>query len=161
MIADTWGHGVMRWHASTSLSLQRSGDCTDAHSARMARMALWLWGDDVSRELLAAIVCHDVAEGGPGGTGDVPGPSKHGAYGSAVLERQRGLDEVRGVGRLMAALDVHDDNRLRFLDRLDAYRWAALVEPRALDSGGFPECRDWLLREAERLGVRDKVDPVL
>ena len=25
MIADTWGHGVMRWHACTSRALQRSG----------------------------------------------------------------------------------------------------------------------------------------
>lgn len=160
MIADTWGYGVMRWHASTSRALQRSGDTTDAHAARMARMALWLW-PDASRELLAAIVCHDTAEGGPGGTGDVPGPSKHGAYGAAVLERQRGLDESRGVERLMSALDGHGAIRLHFLDRLDAYRFAAAVAPWELGDDGWPEARAWLLLRSDRLGVRDKVEAVL
>ena len=160
MIADTWGHGVMRWHACTSITLRRSGDCTDAHAARMARMALWLW-PDASRELLAAIMFHDVAEGGPGGTGDVPGPSKDGAYYEAILERQWEVDEERGFGRLMAALLWEDAARLRFLDRLDAYRWAAAVAPWELSGDGWPEARAWLLREAGRLGVRDKADAVL
>ena len=160
MIADTWGHGVMRWHASTSLTLRRSGDCTDAHGARMARMALWLW-PDASRELLAAIMFHDVAEGGPGGTGDVPSHSKEGAYLGAILERQRDVDEERGTAGIMAALSWGDAARLRFLDRLDAYRWAASVVPWELGGDGWPEAREWLLAEAERLGVRDKVGAVL
>ena len=160
MIADTWGHGVLRWHASTSMTLQRSGDTTDAHAARMARMALWLW-PDASRELLAAIMFHDVAEGGPGGTGDVPGPSKEGDYGSAILDRQRDVEEERGIAPVMATLSGDDAARLRFLDRLDAYRWVAAIVPWELGGHGCPEARAWLLREAERLGVRDKVEAVL
>lgn len=160
MIADTWGHGVMRWHACTSMALQRSGDTTDAHAARMARMALWLW-PDASRELLAAIVLHDVAEGGPGGTGDVPGPSKRGMYGAALSERERDVKEERGIDRLMSVLSGGDAIRLHFLDRLDAFRWAASVAPWELDRDGWPEARAWLLREAERLGVLDKVGTVL
>lgn len=160
MIADTWGHGVMRWHACTSLTLQRSGDTTDAHSARMARMALWLW-PDASRDLLAAIVCHDVGEGGPGGTGDVPGPSKVGAYGDAIIERQWEVEDERGILRLMVDLPVSDAIRLRFLDRLDAYRFAASVAPWELSGDGWPEARARLLRQAGRLGVRDKVEAVL
>lgn len=160
MIADTWSHGVMRWHANPSMTLQRSGDTTDAHAARMARMALWLW-PDASRELLAAIMMHDVAEGGPGGTGDVPGPSKEGAYLGAILERQRDVEEDRGIRRLMDVLSGGDAARLHFLDRLDACRWAAAVAPWELDGGDWPEARVRLLREAERLGVRDKVGPVL
>lgn len=160
MIADTWGHGVMRWHACTSIALQRSGDTTDAHSARMARMALWLW-QDASREMLAAIMFHDVAEGGPGGTGDVPGPSKEGDYGGAIINRQWEVEEDRGISRLMAVLSGADATRLRFLDRLDAYRWAAAVAPWELSGDGWPEAREWLLAEAERLGVRDKVEGVL
>ena len=160
MIADTWGHGVMRWHACASRALQRSGDCTDAHSARMARMALWLW-PDASRELLAAIVCHDVAEGGPGGTGDVPGPSKEGAYGGAIVERQWEVEEERGIARLIAVLSGDDARRLHFLDRLDAYRWAASVAPWEMGDDDWPEARARLLRDAGRLGVRDKVEAVL
>lgn len=160
MIADTWGHGVMRFHASTSITLRRSGDCTDAHAARMARMALWLW-PDASRDLLAAIVYHDVGEGGPGGTGDVPGPSKEGAYGGAIAERQWEVEEERGIARLMAVLSGDDATRLRFLDRLDAYRFAAAVAPWEMGGEYWPEARVWLLREAERLGVCDKVEEVL
>ena len=161
MIADTWSHGVMRWHANQSPALRNSGDTIDSHSNRMAKMALWLWGDDVSRQLLAAIVCHDVAESGPGGTGDVPGPSKEGAYLSAILERQRDVEGDRGISRLMSALSGEDANRLWFLDRLDAYRWAAAVAPWELGDDGWPEARAWILRGAERLGVRDKVGAVL
>ena len=160
MIADTWGHGVMRWHACTSITLRRSGDCTDAHAARMARMALWLW-PDASRDLLAAIAIHDVAEGGPGGTGDVPSHSKQGAYGGAIAGRQRDLEWERGLYHLMYELSRDDAARLRFLDRLDAYRWAASVAPWEMGGDGWPEARAWLLREAERLGVRDKVEAVL
>lgn len=160
MIADTWGHGVMRWHACTSMTLRRSGDCTDAHSARMARMALWLW-PDASRDLLAAIMFHDVAEGGPGGTGDVPSHSKEGAYLSAILERQRDVDEDRGIGRLWDALSGADAARLRFLDRLDAYRWAAAVAPWELSDADWLKSHAWLVCEAERLGVLDKVGTVL
>lgn len=160
MIADTWGHGVMRWHACTSITLRRSGDCTDAHSARMARMALWLW-PDASRDLLAAIMFHDVAEGGPGGTGDVPGPSKEGAYLGAILERQWEVEEERGIARLIAALSGEDAHRLYFLDRLDAYRWAASVAPWEMGDDDWPEARVELLVEADRHGVRDKVEAVL
>ena len=160
MIADTWGHGVMRWHACTSLTLQRSGDTTDAHSARMARMALWLW-PDASRDLLAAIMFHDVAEGGPGGTGDVPSHSKEGAYLSAILERQRDVEDGRGIGRLWDALSGADAARLRFLDRLDAYRWAAAVAPWEMDDDDWLGARARLIRHAELLGVRDKVEAVL
>lgn len=160
MIADTWGHGVMRFHASTSITLQRAGDTTDAHSARMARMALWLW-PDASRDLLAAIVFHDVAEGGPGGTGDAPGPSKEGAYAAAILERQLEVEDERGIAHLLASLSGEDAIRLRFLDRLDAYRFAAAVAPWEIGGADWPEARVRLLRDAERLGVRDKVEPVL
>lgn len=160
MIADTWPHGVMRFHACTSITLQRSGDTTDAHAARMARMALWLW-PDASRDLLAAIVFHDVAEGGPGGTGDVPGPSKEGAYAAAILERQLEIEDERGIAHLLSSLSGEDAIRLRFLDRLDAYRFVSAVDPRALLSDGWPEARVRLLRDADRLGVRDKVEPVL
>lgn len=160
MIADTWGHGVMRWHACTSMTLQRSGDCTDAHSARMARLALWLW-PDASRDLLAAIVCHDVAEGGPGGTGDVPGPSKEGFYAETIRARQMDVEDERGITRLMDAMSGADATRLRFLDRLDAYRWAAAVAPWEMGDDDWPEARAELLVEADRHGVRDKVEAVL
>lgn len=161
MIADTWGHGVMRWHANKWPALRNSGDCTDAHSNRMAKMALHLWGDDASKELLAAIAIHDDSEGGPGGSGDVPGPIGGSTLGHAVKVHQILQEEGRGTTRFLRSLSNTDAVRLRFLDRLDAYRWTALVEPRALADDGWPEAREWLLREAERLGVSDKVEGVL
>ena len=160
MIADTWGHGVMRWHANKWPALRNSGDDTDAHSNRMAKQALWLW-PDASRDLLAAIVLHDSAEGGPGGTGDVPGPSKVGTFGGALAIRTAKIERERGTDRWLWHLTADDCRRLRFVDVLDAFRWAKLCEPRALAGDGWPEAREWLLAEAERLGVRDKVEAVL
>ena len=160
MIADTWGHGVMRWHANKWPALRNSGDDIDAHSSRMAKLALWLW-PDASRELLAAIALHDDAEGGQGGTGDVPGPGKVGDLGAALATRTRQVERARGTCMHLHHLHDTDECRLRFVDVLDAYRWAALCEPRSLADDGFPEALTWLLREAERLGVRDKVEAVL
>lgn len=37
----------------------------------------------------------------------------------------------------------------------------AAVAPWELPGDGWPEARTWLLREADRLGVRDKVEAVL
>lgn len=158
MIADTWGHGVMRWHANKWPALRNSGDCTDTHSNRMAKLALWLWGADVSRDLLAAIALHDDAESA---TGDVPGPGKVGTFGAALTVRTAEIERERGTCRWLWHLDADDQRRLCFLDRLDAIRWAQLCEPRALSGDGWPEARVWLLREAERLGVSDKVEAVL
>lgn len=158
---DCWGYDANRWHTNQSPALRNSGDTIDSHSNRMAKMALWLWGDDVSRELLAAIVFHDCAESGPGGTGDVPGPSKEGAYLGAILERQWRVEEERGIACLLDALSEEDEARLHFLDRLDAYRWAAAVAPWEMGDDDWPEARASLLHDAERLGVLDKVEAVL
>ena len=158
---DCWGYDANRWHTNQSPALRNSGDTTDSHSNRMAKMALWLWGDDVGRDLLAAIVFHDCAESGPGGTGDVPGPSKEGAYAAAILERQLEVEADRGIAVLFASLSGEDAIRLRFLDRLDAYRWAAAIAPWGMGGDGWPDARVRLLREADRLGVRDKVEPVV
>ena len=157
---DCWNHTARRWHASPWPALRNSGDDTDAHSNRMAKLALWLW-PDASRELLAAIVLHDSAEGGPGGTGDVPGPSKVGTFGGALAIRTAKIERERGTCRWLWHLTADNCRRLRFVDVLDAYRWAKLCEPRALAGDGWPEARVSLLRDAERLGVRDKVEAVL
>lgn len=154
---DCWGNGVNRWHANKWPALRNSGDTTDAHSNRMAKMALHLWGEDASRELLAAIAFHDDSEGGPGGSGDVPGPIGGTSLGHAVKEHQILQEEGRGTVYLLRELSNTDAVRLRFLDRLDAYRWVALVEPRALADDGWPECKRWLTVETWCLGVRDKV----
>lgn len=153
---DCWGNGVNRWHANKWPALRNSGDTTDAHCNRMAKMALYLWGKDASRELLAAIVYHDDSEGGPGGSGDVPGPIGGTSLGHAVKVHQSLQEEGRGTGDYLRGLSEADAARLRFLDRLDAWRWASLIEPRALADDGWPECRAWLVEEAWRLGVSGK-----
>lgn len=158
---DTWPHTCLRWHASPWPALRNSHDCTDAHSNRMAKLALWLWGADVSRELLAAIAMHDDAEGGHGGTGDVPGPSKIGTFGAALAVRTAEIERERGTGRWLWHLNADDCRRLRFVDVLDAFRWTQLCEPRALSGDGWPEAREWLLAEAERLGVLTHVEGLL
>lgn len=158
---DCWNHTSLRWHANPWPALRNSGDDTAAHSNRMAKLALWLWGADVSRELLAAIATHDDAEGGPGGTGDVPGPGKVRDFGAALSIRTAKIERERGTCRWLWHLTADDCRRLRFVDVLDAWRWVSLCEPRALASDDWPEARAWLLAEAERLGVLLAVEEAL
>lgn len=157
---DCWNHTCLRWHASPWPALRNSGDDTAAHSNRMAKLALWLW-PDASRELLAAIVLHDSAEGGPGGTGDVPGPSKVGTFGGALAIRTAEIERERGTCRWLWHLTADDCRRLWFVDALDAFRWVQLCEPRALAYDDWPEARTRLLAEAERLGVLAQVEGAL
>ena len=158
---DCWNHTARRWHASPWPALRNSGDDTAAHSNRMAKLALWLWGADVSRDLLAAIVLHDSSESGPGGTGDVPGPSKVGTFGGALTVRTAKIERERGTCRWLWHLTADDQRRLRFVDVLDALRWVSMCEPRALAGDGWPEAREWLLAEAEHLGVLTQVEGLL
>ena len=84
---------------------------------------------------------------------------KTAAYGALVVESRLPLRP--GIARLIAMLSGDDARRLHFLDRLDAYRWAASVAPWEMGDDDWPEARASLLCDAERLGVRDKVEPVL
>lgn len=129
-----------RWHANPELC--HTIDPVGAHSGRMAVLALHLWGDGASRDLLAACLCHDLGEHM---TGDVAWPAKQDAALGAALDRI----EAESLDRMgmTYSLSAEDARRLKYLDRLDAYLWVQHHRPDVLDRDGWPEAATWLRTE--------------
>jgi 5'-deoxynucleotidase YfbR-like HD superfamily hydrolase len=136
-----------RWHANADLC--HTVDPVSAHSCRMAILALDIWGADASRDLLVACLCHDMGEAT---TGDVPAPAKRDPGLRAALIRLE--DEALDDLGLSFSLSAEDADRLTFLDRLDAYKWAQHHAPHILDRAGWSAQRIWLIQESDRLRVR-------
>lgn len=125
-----------RWHANPDMC--HTFDPVASHSARMGILALKLWPDS-SRELLVACLCHDLGEHM---TGDVAWPAKQDPDLGAALDR---IEEasLKAMG-LYYALGPRDQNRLKYLDRLDAYLWVQHNCPHILSRDGWPEALRWL-----------------
>ena len=135
-----------RWH--TSPDLCHTVDPVGSHSARMGVLALQIWGAGASRDLLAACLCHDLGESV---TGDVPQPAKRDRRVREALE----FAEDRALAAMGMAFDLTADDarRLKFLDRLDAYHWAAHHAPHILARDGWRADLQWLVAERDSLGV--------
>lgn len=133
-----------RWHANPDLC--HTIDPVGAHSARMAVLALEIWGAGASRELLVACLSHDLGEWA---TGDVPQPAKR----DPRVREALGLAEDRALAAMGMTfiLTANDARRLKFLDRLDAYLWADHHAPHILVRDGWREDLAWLQREADDL----------
>lgn len=133
-----------RWHANPDLC--HTVDPVGWHSGRMGVLALHLFGNSASRELLVACLCHDLGESM---TGDVAQPAKRDPELKAALDRIEGkaLDDM---GMTFALNDL-DRKRLKYLDRLDAYLWAYQNTPHVLDGNGWPEDAAWLHSAREEL----------
>jgi len=140
---------VTRWHSGRCAPwLARTNDTIGGHSGRMATLALHFWGDGASRDLLAACIKHDLGEYS---VADVPYTAKTDPDLRSALDRLEAAALAR-VG-MSYDLSVDDADRLKFLDRLDAYLWARHHAPQII---GWQEWRDDLkkLRDlAEKVGV--------
>ena len=134
-----------RWHANPDLC--HTVDPVAAHSARMGVLALTLW-PSVSGNLLAACLVHDLGERW---VGDAPHPAKRDGEFRASLDRLESA-ALEAIG-LLPIISDEDSRRLRFLDRLDGYLWAARHAPKTMTGDGWPEQREWLLREAAEVGA--------
>lgn len=136
---------VTRWHSGPSAPwLAHTQDRLHGHGGRMAVLALHVWGDDASRQLLAACILHDLGEYH---VADVPAPAKADRTLRAALDRLEDMALYR-MG-LSYGLSADDDLRLKFLDRWDAYLWAQLHAPQILQRA------DWLagLARLKRLAL--------
>ena len=133
-----------RWHANPDLC--HTVDPVAAHSGRMGILALVCFGNDASRALLAACLCHDLGEVW---TGDAPYTAKQDPDLKAALDRMEAM-YLADMG-LLFGLQMVDARRLKYLDRLDAYLWAEHHAPHVLDSDGWPEQRAWLDKEWSEL----------
>lgn len=151
-----WRSGVARWHANPWPALRGSGDTTDAHQGRCVRLLVCLHPNP-SAALLAAAACHDVQECV---TGDVPGAAKErpSAFGDAVWFRE--MEAAVEMGLPLAG--GKEEWWITLVDKLDAWLWAQLVEPRAVRND--PSWRDHaaeILELAKDLGCEDTVGAMI
>lgn len=106
---------VSRWHANPDVPAQSLAD----HQCRVAQIGLFFW-PNCEASLLYAALHHDCGELI---VGDVPKPSKDDDPELAALLHLR-----EAVARASMGIDVidHNDPRLIFADRLEAYTYVAL-----------------------------------
>lgn len=137
-------NSVHRWH--TTPALVRLLQTNAQHSGSMAALALDLW-PDCSRALLVGCIMHDAPEYV---TGDMPGGAKHRYPGLKSIMDQIEDDaaDTNGWGFKISETDA---DRLKFLDRLEPYLFAALHAPHILGGNGWPEAIAWLEAECGRL----------
>lgn len=138
---------IRRWHANPALA--HIPDTLGGHGGRMGILALQIWGDGASRELLAACLCHDLGEYA---TGDVPKPAKADPTLRSALTRLE--DAALHKLGMSYSLSAEDQRRLKYLDVLDAYLWCELHRPDLLDRDGWPDDRAWL--DAEKADLERK-----
>ena len=148
-MTDTWHHGMtLRWHSNPWPALRNSGDTVDAHQNRMLRKRRDLWPGDDPR-LDDAILAHDLAETF---TRDWSSPMKDAIPG--LQDALYAVDAVYLAHIGFTALDPDTQAKLKFLDQLDAFRWAVLHEPRC--AAEFLPARRRLYEDMQALGLRGK-----
>ena len=129
---------VRRWHTNPHLS--HTVDPVGYHSGRMAILALKLWPYDW--DTVAACLTHDLGEFA---SGDIP-------WNGDKTTANKVADEWSIENELDWHLDVMTD-RLKFLDKLDAYLWARHHAPDILKDTAWQSQKYWLECEAKQLGV--------
>lgn len=133
---------VKRWHTNPHMS--DTGDPVGYHSGRMAVLALKLWPCDW--ETLAACLTHDLGEFV---SGDIP-------YDGDKTTANAVADEWSIDNELDWHVNAKNQTkqRLKFLDKLDAYLWARHHNPKLVKKEkAWQSQRDWLLCEGKQLGV--------
>jgi 5'-deoxynucleotidase YfbR-like HD superfamily hydrolase len=138
---------VRRWHVNPDLC--HTVDPIGGHSARMAILALHFW-PDCSRDLLVACLCHDLGESV---TGDIPFGAKQDPYFRDCIDDME-ADALEEFG-MVFSVRLPDRQRLKYLDRLDAYLWAKHHAPHVLSRDDWRESLAWLQAEADNLNIKD------
>ena len=139
-------HDVNRWHSNKHL--RNTGDTILRHQWRVVELLTSLW-PDAPRAAIDYAASHDEQEAQ---MGDIPSPEK--AQWSEELRSLYAAREAEVRAQMgLPSCPPEWAAQVAFCDRLDAYRWAAKHCPEALDSDGFPEMREDLLRQAEGFGL--------
>lgn len=145
---------VIRFAANPDLA--RYGD-TDGHHQALVAQIIFACHPGPDMSLIYAALHHDTGEAH---LGDMAGPAK-----SDNPELAKLLELAEAFNR--SRMGVHftlteDDERwLRFADVLAAYAHVHHVARTVLFGDGWPECRYWLIHEAEELGCADQVRAVM
>lgn len=138
---------VRRWHRNPDLA--DTNDPIGGHSARVALLLLNYWPMSSVFAITHALT-HDLGEAY---AGDVPGNIKR-----QHPELAGALEEVEALGAKM--MGVADPNctaremaQVNLCDKLDAYLWMRHHKPGLANDPDWQASREWLLDEADRLGV--------
>ena len=138
---------VRRWHRNPDLA--DTNDPIGGHSARVALLLLNYWPLSSVFAITHALT-HDLGEAY---AGDVPGNIKR-----QHPELAEALEEVEALGAKM--MGVADPNctaremaQVNLCDKLDAYLWMRHHKPGLANDPDWQASREWLLDEADRLGV--------
>lgn len=139
---------VRRWHRNPDLA--DTNDPISGHSARVALLLLNYWPMSSVFAITHALT-HDLGEAY---AGDVPGDIKR-----QHPELAKELEKVEALGAKM--MGIEDPNctaremaQVNFCDKLDAYLWMLHHKPGLLaNDPDWQDSREWLLDEADRLGV--------
>ena len=147
IIHDAWQSGfVRRWHSNPDMA-----DCNDTNSSHQGRMVILCMQifPDHSHDLLKACGSHDNAEDV---AGDVSNPTKQ-ANPELADAIQAIEDETLKKRGLYVELTAEDQNRLKFLDRLDAYKMMIRHNSDLSMRDDWVKAGEWLVVTADKLGV--------
>lgn len=143
---ELWLSGlVRRWHSNPDLAY--TAQTNGHHQWSCAVLALYLWPDDT--ELLLACLLHDVGEMR---VGDVPAPVK--AENPALKEL---IDHIEHQQLMRMGVSIEHSERLKFIDRLEAYLWAMHHQPKLRYDDEWYGPLVWLADTAKEMGVLGKV----
>lgn len=150
-----WSSGfVRRWHMNPALSWL--DDYTCAHQGRCGLLVIALFPDH-SINLLRAAITHDAAEVH---VGDLGAPFK--ASGRNLVAHHAAFEEVclRDMG-LGFSLTPEEQDRLKLVDRLDAYLFVLLRGGAHAFCDGWPCTEVEIIDRAHALGVGGAVIPMI
>lgn len=155
-IATIWSADVARWHHNPSRILRYSGDTTQAHACRVAKLQAMLFEDTTARELLIALH-HDDAESV---TGDVSGEAKRRNEVIRQAHDWAEADTALKWGLPIPETD-RERNRLALCDKLDAWMWVKETDPSQLSLPDWVDVGHGIWKLAHRLGVGHVVQEIL
>lgn len=138
---------VRRWHRNPDLA--DTNDPIGGHSARVALLLLNYWPLSSVFAITHALT-HDLGEAY---AGDVPGNIKR-----QHPELAGALEEVEALGAKMMGVaypncTAREMAQVNLCDKLDAYLWMRHHKPGLANDPDWQASREWLLDEADRLGV--------
>lgn len=145
---------VQRWHANPDMA--HTCETLAHHHCQVAQIILAVHPAP-SLTLIDAALHHDCGEMG---LGDV---SQRAKRESTMLQSLLEIFEARNRRAMGLEWRLTDDEKrwLKFADRLAAYAFMLQRAPHLANGDGWPEDRAWILNEANRLGVYDRLAGVL
>jgi hypothetical protein len=119
----------------------------------MAILAHLAWNNP-SHTLLWTCLTHDLGEYA---TGDLPLTAKT----SPTLKAE--LDKLETQARHSMGITDHeltpqDQDRLQYLDRLDAYLWASHHAPQLTNHPEWQQTRQWLIAKSKQLNAKIHIE---